>query len=352
MLAALDGTRAAAPSPSTSPCSRPPTTGCAPPSPTPATDPRTRLSPALGRPRRAPIPTRAAPPAPRRRAGPPRAGPLPRARRRPDRGRSRHGRRRRRRPSRPPGSTTDVALVVRRGPDRARLRLPRRAQARRRACGVPAARARGRRTPLPGRRRLDGRLHRRAAARRGRARWSRSTSATASWPGRCAATSGSSSTTARTSASSTAELIGGPVDLVVGDLSFISLQLVLDALIGVTRPDGDLALMVKPQFEVGKDRVGKGGVVRDPDLRAEAVTAVADAAASARLGRAGGADQPAARAVGQRRVLPLAATRSRRRGRRRDPRRGTSHRGPGGGAVRGWTVTSAQARSARRVGCS
>jgi 23S rRNA (cytidine1920-2'-O)/16S rRNA (cytidine1409-2'-O)-methyltransferase len=77
----------------------------------------------------------------------------------------------------------------------------------------------------------------------------------------------------------TPELVGGPVDLVVGDLSFISLELVLDALLGVCRPDADLALMVKPQFEVGKDRVGKGGVVRDPALRAEAVTAVADAAA-------------------------------------------------------------------------
>ncbi len=77
----------------------------------------------------------------------------------------------------------------------------------------------------------------------------------------------------------TPELIGGPVDVVVGDLSFISLQLVLDALLGVCAPDADLALMVKPQFEVGKDRVGKGGVVRDPGLRAEAVVAVADAAA-------------------------------------------------------------------------
>jgi len=73
--------------------------------------------------------------------------------------------------------------------------------------------------------------------------------------------------------------IGGPVDVVVGDLSFISLLLVLDALLGVTKPDGDVALMVKPQFEVGKDRVGKGGVVRDPVLRAEAVSAVASAAA-------------------------------------------------------------------------
>ncbi len=77
----------------------------------------------------------------------------------------------------------------------------------------------------------------------------------------------------------TLDVVGGPVDVVVGDLSFISLELVLDALLGVTRPDGDLALMVKPQFEVGKDNVGKGGVVRDPDLRARAVVAVAEAAA-------------------------------------------------------------------------
>jgi 23S rRNA (cytidine1920-2'-O)/16S rRNA (cytidine1409-2'-O)-methyltransferase len=75
----------------------------------------------------------------------------------------------------------------------------------------------------------------------------------------------------------TRELIGGPVDVVVGDLSFISLRIVLDALIGVTADNGDLALMVKPQFEVGKDRVGKGGVVRDLDLRSEAVAGVADA---------------------------------------------------------------------------
>ena len=78
----------------------------------------------------------------------------------------------------------------------------------------------------------------------------------------------------------TVDDVGGQVDLVVGDLSFISLELVLDALLGVTRPDGDLALMVKPQFEVGKERVGKGGVVRDPAVRADAVVAVAEAAAA------------------------------------------------------------------------
>ncbi|GAA4822238.1 TlyA family RNA methyltransferase [Nocardioides caeni] len=78
----------------------------------------------------------------------------------------------------------------------------------------------------------------------------------------------------------TTEVIHGAVDLVVGDLSFISLTLVLDALLGVTGADGDLALMVKPQFEVGKDRLGKGGVVRDPELWAETVLGVAHAAAA------------------------------------------------------------------------
>lgn len=76
-----------------------------------------------------------------------------------------------------------------------------------------------------------------------------------------------------------ADTVGGPVDVVVGDLSFISLRLVLDALLGVTREDGDLALMVKPQFEVGKERLGKGGVVRDPELWVETVLGVAHAAA-------------------------------------------------------------------------
>lgn len=78
----------------------------------------------------------------------------------------------------------------------------------------------------------------------------------------------------------TTETTDGPVEVVAGDLSFISLVLVLDALVAVTDPSGDLALMVKPQFEVGRERVGKGGVVRDPDLRADAVTAVAEAAAA------------------------------------------------------------------------
>ncbi|MFJ8582675.1 TlyA family RNA methyltransferase [Micromonospora sp. NPDC093277] len=90
----------------------------------------------------------------------------------------------------------------------------------------------------------------------------------------------------------TPEAIGGAVDLTVADLSFISLRLVLPALAGCTRPDGDLALMVKPQFEVGKERVGVGGVVRDPELRADAVLDVAAAAAQLGLGLADVAASP------------------------------------------------------------
>ncbi|MER7169400.1 TlyA family RNA methyltransferase [Micromonospora sp. NPDC000207] len=90
----------------------------------------------------------------------------------------------------------------------------------------------------------------------------------------------------------TPESIGGPVGLVVADLSFISLRLVLPALAGCTDPDGDLALMVKPQFEVGREGVGAGGVVRDPALRAEAVLDVAAGAADLGLGLADVAASP------------------------------------------------------------
>jgi 23S rRNA (cytidine1920-2'-O)/16S rRNA (cytidine1409-2'-O)-methyltransferase len=90
----------------------------------------------------------------------------------------------------------------------------------------------------------------------------------------------------------TPELIDGVVDLTVADLSFISLRLVLPALAVCTAPDGDLALMVKPQFEVGKERVGAGGVVRDWRLRAEAVLDVAATAAELGLGVAGTTASP------------------------------------------------------------
>jgi 23S rRNA (cytidine1920-2'-O)/16S rRNA (cytidine1409-2'-O)-methyltransferase len=82
----------------------------------------------------------------------------------------------------------------------------------------------------------------------------------------------------------TPELIGGPVELVVADLSFIPLGLVLPALVACGRPDADLLPMVKPQFEVGKDRLPAGGVVRDPEHRLEAVRRVAEQAAALGLG--------------------------------------------------------------------
>jgi 23S rRNA (cytidine1920-2'-O)/16S rRNA (cytidine1409-2'-O)-methyltransferase len=76
----------------------------------------------------------------------------------------------------------------------------------------------------------------------------------------------------------TPDALGGPVELTVADLSFISLRVVLPALLACTQPGGDLLLMVKPQFEVGRSLVGAGGVVRDPHVRQSAVHAVADAA--------------------------------------------------------------------------
>lgn len=67
-------------------------------------------------------------------------------------------------------------------------------------------------------------------------------------------------------------------ELVVGDMSFISLTLVLEPLLRVAADDADLLLMVKPQFEVGKDRIGRGGVVHDLDLHVETVMTVAERA--------------------------------------------------------------------------
>ena len=73
-------------------------------------------------------------------------------------------------------------------------------------------------------------------------------------------------------------------DLVVADLSFISLTLVLPALVACAMPDADFVLLVKPQFEVGKGRVGAGGVVRDTTDRSAAVEKVSGAAAKLGLG--------------------------------------------------------------------
>ncbi|HEX5496367.1 MAG TPA: TlyA family RNA methyltransferase [Mycobacteriales bacterium] len=85
----------------------------------------------------------------------------------------------------------------------------------------------------------------------------------------------------------TAADVGGRVGLTVVDLSFISLRLVLPALVACTEPGGDVVPMVKPQFEVGRDRLPAGGVVRDPEDRAQTVLSVAREAAGLGLGVAG-----------------------------------------------------------------
>jgi len=85
----------------------------------------------------------------------------------------------------------------------------------------------------------------------------------------------------------TGDQVGVEVELVVADLSFISLSLVLPALAAVSRSDADFLLMVKPQFEVGREKLGAGGVVRDPELRKSAVLDVAQSAYDVGLGTMG-----------------------------------------------------------------
>ena len=67
-----------------------------------------------------------------------------------------------------------------------------------------------------------------------------------------------------------------PVDLIVCDASFIGLRTALPAALALAAPGAHLVALIKPQFEVGKGRVGKGGIVRDPDLHAEVCRTISD----------------------------------------------------------------------------
>jgi 23S rRNA (cytidine1920-2'-O)/16S rRNA (cytidine1409-2'-O)-methyltransferase len=78
----------------------------------------------------------------------------------------------------------------------------------------------------------------------------------------------------------TPETLGEPVALAVCDASFISATLLLDAMISTLAPGGRLVILVKPQFEVGREQVGKGGIVRDPALREAALHKVIAALAA------------------------------------------------------------------------
>jgi 23S rRNA (cytidine1920-2'-O)/16S rRNA (cytidine1409-2'-O)-methyltransferase len=74
----------------------------------------------------------------------------------------------------------------------------------------------------------------------------------------------------------TPEDLGEPIDLAVLDLSFISLTKVLPAIFSVLRPNGQVVALIKPQFELSRDEVGKGGIVREPELREKTVIKIQD----------------------------------------------------------------------------
>ena len=101
----------------------------------------------------------------------------------------------------------------------------------------------------------------------------------------------------------TGAALGAPFDVVVADLSFISLATVATALAVVGGDEADWLLLVKPQFEAGRDQVGKGGIVRDVAVRAETLRKVIRAFDGVGLGARGVTDSPIAGAKGNREFL-------------------------------------------------
>ena len=85
-----------------------------------------------------------------------------------------------------------------------------------------------------------------------------------------------------------------PIDLIVGDLSFISFTLIVPTVVRLLRPGGEAVVLVKPQFEAGREHVARGGVVRDGEARTKAIERVRIAAIEAGLVVLGGADSTVA----------------------------------------------------------
>jgi 23S rRNA (cytidine1920-2'-O)/16S rRNA (cytidine1409-2'-O)-methyltransferase len=83
-----------------------------------------------------------------------------------------------------------------------------------------------------------------------------------------------------------------PLDLVSIDVSFISLRLILPAAARILKPEGALLALIKPQFEAGKGEIGKGGIVRDPAVRARVIAEIQDAAAAEGFHIVGVVDSP------------------------------------------------------------
>jgi 23S rRNA (cytidine1920-2'-O)/16S rRNA (cytidine1409-2'-O)-methyltransferase len=101
-----------------------------------------------------------------------------------------------------------------------------------------------------------------------------------------------------------AEAAGAPIQLAVMDVSFVSAALLL-APLRAAAPEAPVLVLVKPQFEVGRERVGKGGVVRDDALRAEAAAGVVRAAAALGYEAAGQAESRLAGPKGNREIFLL-----------------------------------------------
>jgi 23S rRNA (cytidine1920-2'-O)/16S rRNA (cytidine1409-2'-O)-methyltransferase len=102
----------------------------------------------------------------------------------------------------------------------------------------------------------------------------------------------------------TLEHTGGPVDVVVADLSFISLRTVVGALAGVLKPGGHVVALVKPQFEAGRIEVARGkGVITDPDIHDRVCTEVGEALSEAGLDVQGWVTSPITGARGNREFL-------------------------------------------------
>jgi 23S rRNA (cytidine1920-2'-O)/16S rRNA (cytidine1409-2'-O)-methyltransferase len=100
----------------------------------------------------------------------------------------------------------------------------------------------------------------------------------------------------------TPEQIGEPVDLVVCDVSFISVTMIIPAVESCLKPRGQMIILVKPQFEAGREQVGKGGIVRDPEVQQAAVDRVAAAVEAAGF-RWQTIDSPIPGAEGNREIL-------------------------------------------------
>ena len=116
----------------------------------------------------------------------------------------------------------------------------------------------------------------------------RSTSAPTSWRGSCARTPRVVVHEQTNARDLTATIVPEPVDIVVCDASFIALAKVLEAALDLARPGAMLVALVKPQFEAGRDEVGKGGVVRDPAVHQRVCDEATDWVESQRLARIGG----------------------------------------------------------------